>query len=85
MVVVFRCFRLLEPPAPLARGADVGFVGDRLPLPTDVELAGAGILLDLLWFSVFHNDHGKIHRNTLAWLSELDGICDRDYRSSSLE
>lgn len=43
VVVVLRCFRLLEPPA-LARGADDGFVGERLPLPTDVELAGAGIL-----------------------------------------
>lgn len=44
VVVVLRCFRLLEPPAD-ARGADVGFDGDRLPLPTDVELAGAGISL----------------------------------------
>lgn len=33
---------MLEPPAD-ARGADVGFDGDRLPLPTEVELAGAGI------------------------------------------
>uniref|UniRef100_A0A2M4DLW7 Putative secreted protein n=1 Tax=Anopheles darlingi TaxID=43151 RepID=A0A2M4DLW7_ANODA len=43
VVVVLRCFRLLAPPA-AARGAEVGFEGDRLPLPTDVALAGVGIL-----------------------------------------
>lgn len=46
VVVVLRCFRppaLLEPaPAPApARGAD-SLLGDRVPAPTDVELAGAG-------------------------------------------
>lgn len=43
VVVVLRCFSVPEPPAD-ARGADVGFDGDRLPLPTEVELAGAGIV-----------------------------------------
>uniref|UniRef100_A0A2M4B0L3 Putative secreted protein n=1 Tax=Anopheles triannulatus TaxID=58253 RepID=A0A2M4B0L3_9DIPT len=43
VVVVLRCFRLLAPPA-AARGAEVGFDGDRLPLPTDVALAGVGIM-----------------------------------------
>uniref|UniRef100_A0A2M3ZMX6 Putative secreted peptide n=1 Tax=Anopheles braziliensis TaxID=58242 RepID=A0A2M3ZMX6_9DIPT len=43
VVVVLRCFRLLAPPA-AARGAEVGFDGDLLPLPTDVALAGVGIL-----------------------------------------
>lgn len=38
-VVVFRCFKLL-PPA-LLRGA-ANLLGDRVPLPTVVELAGAG-------------------------------------------
>lgn len=38
-VVVLRCFKLL-PPA-LERGAD-NLLGERVPLPTDVELAGAG-------------------------------------------
>lgn len=42
VVVVLRCFRLLPPAAPLAgRGAD-NLLGERVPLPTDVELAGAG-------------------------------------------
>ena len=36
--MVLRCFTLL-PPA--VRGAD-NLLGDRDPLPTDVELAGAG-------------------------------------------
>lgn len=42
VVVVLRCFRLLPPAAPpAARGAD-NLLGERVPLPTDVELAGAG-------------------------------------------
>lgn len=41
VVVVFRCFRVLPPPAPALRGAD-SLLGEREPLPTDVELAGAG-------------------------------------------
>lgn len=68
VVVVFLCFRLLEPPA-LARGADVGFVGDRLPLPTDVELAGAGIL-SVLCFSGYSPKHFKVQiENTRIILS----------------
>lgn len=39
LVVVFRCFKLL-PPAP-ERGA-ANLLGERVPLPTEVELAGAG-------------------------------------------
>lgn len=38
VVVVLRCFRLL---LPALRGAD-NLLGERVPLPTDVELAGAG-------------------------------------------
>lgn len=42
VVVVLRCFKLLPPAAPaLDLGAD-NLLGDRVPLPTDVELAGAG-------------------------------------------
>lgn len=40
VVVVLRCFKLLAPPV-LGRGAD-NFDGDLVPLPTLVELAGAG-------------------------------------------
>lgn len=40
VVVVLRCFKLLLPPA-LARG-EPSLLGERVPLPTDVELAGAG-------------------------------------------
>jgi len=41
LVVVLRCFRVLPPPDPALRGAD-NLLGERDPLPTDVELAGAG-------------------------------------------
>lgn len=41
VVVVLRCFNVLPPPAPALRGAD-NLLGEREPLPTDVELAGAG-------------------------------------------
>lgn len=41
VVVVLRCFRLL-PPA-LVRG-EPNLLGERVPLPTDVELAGAGYI-----------------------------------------
>lgn len=37
VVVVLRCFKLLPP----ARG-EANLLGERVPLPTDVELAGAG-------------------------------------------
>lgn len=39
VVVVLRCFKVL-PPA-LERG-DANLLGERVPLPTEVELAGAG-------------------------------------------
>lgn len=41
VVVVLRCFRVLLPEAVLVRGAD-SLLGERVPLPTAVELAGAG-------------------------------------------
>lgn len=41
VVVVLRCFKLL----PLALGRELAILlGDRVPLPTDVELAGAGCI-----------------------------------------
>lgn len=40
LLVVLRCFNVL-PPAPELRGAD-NLLGERVPLPTEVELAGAG-------------------------------------------
>ena len=40
VVVVLRCFKLLAPAA-LDRGA-ANLLGDLVPLPTVVELAGAG-------------------------------------------
>jgi len=46
--VVFRCFRLLEPA--LERGTAI-FDGDLLPLPTDVELAGAGMIVNSIYLA----------------------------------
>ena len=40
VVVLLRCFKLLEPAA-LERGL-ANLLGERVPLPTAVELAGAG-------------------------------------------
>jgi len=41
LLVVLRCLRVLPPPDPALRGAD-NLLGERDPLPTAVELAGAG-------------------------------------------
>lgn len=43
VVVVFRCFRLL---APALDRAEANLLGERVPLPTAVELAGAGYLFE---------------------------------------
>lgn len=55
LLVVFLCF-MLVPAAPLVRGADI-LVGEREPLPTDVELAGAGILLFNYWQFYIENTY----------------------------